>query len=136
MRGLTLDGAGAGIDLLSPDLVRLTGVPAALGQAFYTLSLGMAIMITYGSYLNKEDNIGDSSRMVIGLDTVAILAGLAIFPAVFAFGFEPNSGPGLALLPCQLSLRPAFRSLWLFILLIIKYSSSNINYFLEPSFLI
>ena len=128
VRGLTLDGAGAGIDFyLSPDFSKVDGgtFSAALGQAFYTLSLGMAIMITYGSYLNKEDNIGDSSRMVIGLDTmVAILAGLAIFPAVFAFGFEPNSGPGLAFitLPAVFASMP-LGAFWLFILLIIKYST-------------
>ena len=140
VRGLTLDGAGAGIDFyLSPDFSKVDGgtFSAALGQAFYTLSLGMAIMITYGSYLNKEDNIGDSSRMVIGLDTmVAILAGLAIFPAVFAFGFEPNSGPGLAFitLPAVFASMPlgAFFGFLFFLLLSIAALTSTIS-LLEPS---
>ena len=140
VRGLTLDGAGAGISFyLSPDFSKVDGgtFSAALGQAFYTLSLGMAIMITYGSYLNKEDNIGDSSRMVIGLDTmVAILAGLAIFPAVFAFGFEPNSGPGLAFitLPAVFASMPlgAFFGFLFFLLLSIAALTSTIS-LLEPS---
>jgi NSS family neurotransmitter:Na+ symporter len=140
VRGLTLDGAGAGIDFyLSPDFSKVDGgtFSAALGQAFYTLSLGMAIMITYGSYLNKEDNICDSSRMVIGLDTmVAILAGLAIFPAVFAFGFEPNSGPGLAFitLPAVFASMPlgAFFGFLFFLLLSIAALTSTIS-LLEPS---
>ena len=69
---------------------------AALGHSFYSLSLGMAISITYGSYQKKSDNLFSSALWVILLDTgAALLAGLAIFPAVFAMGLEPAAGPGL-----------------------------------------
>ncbi|MGM0420441.1 MAG: sodium-dependent transporter, partial [Bacillota bacterium] len=65
-------------------------------QAFFTLSLGMGAMITYGSYLSEKDNIGDNAAYVVGLDTlIAVLAGFAIFPAVFALGLDPAAGPGL-----------------------------------------
>ncbi|RMD73822.1 MAG: hypothetical protein D6820_17945, partial [Lentisphaerae bacterium] len=68
----------------------------ALGHAFFTLSLGMGAMITYGSYLSKKENIFISGLSIVFLDTlIAILAGLAIFPAVFAMGFKPGAGPGL-----------------------------------------
>lgn len=100
VRGLTLPGASEGVAFyLTPDFsqVKPSTFLAAIGQAFFTLSLGMGAIITYGSYLKQEDNISDSTGWIIGLDTlVAVLAGFAIFPAVFAMGFAPNSGPGLA----------------------------------------
>lgn len=99
LRSVTLPGAPDGIEFfLSPDFSKLTASSwlEALGHSFYTLSLGMAISITYGSYLKKEENIFTSALMVIGVDTMAaLLAGLAIFPAVFAMGFEPGAGPSL-----------------------------------------
>lgn len=68
----------------------------ALGQVFYSLSLGMGIMITYGSYLSKDTDLERSALIIPTLDTIAaLLAGFAILPAVFAFGFEPTAGPGL-----------------------------------------
>ena len=98
IRSLTLPGAKQGVDFV----FKLNGgfdlksVPAALGQVFYSLSLCMGITITYGSYLNRKENIPKNALIVAGLDTfVAILAGLAIFPAVFAFGLEPAQGPSL-----------------------------------------
>lgn len=70
---------------------------AALGQAFFSLSLGMGALITYGSYLKKEHKLPGAAVSVAGLDTLfAIIAGLMIFPAVFAFGIDPTSGAGLA----------------------------------------
>jgi len=95
----TLDGAGKGLEFyLKPDFSKLTGKVAleALGQAFFSLSLGMGLMITYGSYLSKKENI-ISSALFIGLsDTlIAIMAGLIIFPALFAMGAQPDSGPAL-----------------------------------------
>lgn len=140
VRGVTLEGGGAGISFyLSPEFSEVNGGTflAAIGQAFYTLSLGMAIMITYGSYLSKEDNIADSGRWIIGLDTmVALLAGLAIFPAVFAFGFEPNSGPGLAFitLPAVFASMPlgSLFGFLFFSLLSIAALTSTIS-LLEPS---
>lgn len=95
----TLPGAGKGLEFyLKPDFSKLSGKVAleALGQAFFSLSLGMGLMITYGSYLSKKENI-ITSALFIGLsDTlIAIMAGLIIFPALFAMGAEPDSGPSL-----------------------------------------
>jgi NSS family neurotransmitter:Na+ symporter len=99
IRSITLPGAGAGLDFLfQPDWSAVTGATflAALGQAFFSLSLGMGCMITYGSYLNKGENLPSSALTVSLMDTgVALLAGVAIFPALFAFGMEPAAGPGL-----------------------------------------
>lgn len=99
IRSTTLPGAGAGLEFLfKPDWSVVKGETylAALGQAFFSLSLGMGCMITYGSYISKEENLMTSALTVTLLDTtIAILAGLAIFPALFAFGMEPASGPGL-----------------------------------------
>jgi len=99
IRSVTLPGAGAGLSFyLKPDFGKLSaeGILAALGQAFFSLSLGMGCMITYGSYLKKDQDIPANSYWIAGTDTgIALLAGLAIFPAVFAFGLEPGAGPGL-----------------------------------------
>lgn len=99
IKGLTLPGAMAGLEFLfKPDFSKLNGgvVLAALGQAFFSLSLGMGCMITYGSYLNKKENLVENAAIVTTLDTaVALLAGIAMFPAMFAFGMEPAAGPGL-----------------------------------------
>ena len=98
IRSLTLSGANQGVDFVFKmnGGFDLKSVPAALGQVFYSLSLCMGITITYGSYLNRKENIPKNALIVAGLDTfVAILAGLAIFPAVFAFGLEPAQGPSL-----------------------------------------
>ena len=96
---MTLPGAGAGIAYyLKPDFSKLTGgaFGAALGQAFFSLSLGMGCMITYGSYVGKKETLPGAAFQVCFLDTaVAFLAGLVIFPAVFAFGIEPGAGAGL-----------------------------------------
>ncbi|HBM49654.1 MAG TPA: sodium-dependent transporter, partial [Marinobacter sp.] len=84
--------------LFTPDFSALTidGVLVALGHAFFTLSLGMAIMMAYGSYLGNDVKIGRTAVSVAILDTVvALLAGLAIFPVVFANGLEAGAGPGL-----------------------------------------
>lgn len=98
-RALTLDGAMAGVEFyLKPDFSKIDGsvILAALSQAFFSLSIGMGIMITYGSYLDRSQNMPRATVMVVGLDTaVAILAGLIIMPAVFAFNVEPGAGPGL-----------------------------------------
>ncbi len=90
---LTLDGASAGISYyLVPDFSKmsLTTINGALSQAFFSLSLGMGILITYGSYFSREDNIPQSTRMVAIADTsIAFFAGLLILPAIFAF--DPNT---------------------------------------------
>ena len=89
---LTLDGAVEGIKYyLVPDFskVSLTVVNGALSQAFFSLSLGMGILITYGSYFGREDNIPQSTRMVAMDTSIAFFAGLLILPAIFAF--DPNT---------------------------------------------
>ncbi|MDO9680164.1 MAG: sodium-dependent transporter [Bacteroidales bacterium] len=99
IRSLTLDGAGEGVRfLLYPDFSKITGetMLAALGQAFFSLSLGMGCIITYGSYVNRKENLFKISFMSAFADTgFAILAGLAVMPAVFAFGISPGQGPSL-----------------------------------------
>ena len=99
IRSVTLTGAGRGLSFyLKPDFSKVTGKTflAALGQAFFSLSLGMGAMITYGSYLSKNDNIVTSAVFVSFFDTlIAVMAGLLIFPALFFAGVEPDAGPGL-----------------------------------------
>ncbi|SEM84981.1 sodium-dependent transporter [Halomonas caseinilytica] len=97
--GMTTGHFGEALGFMfNPDFGALNGgvVLAAMGQAFFTLSLGMGIMMAYGSYLGKEVNLLKTARTVIILDTVvALVAGLAIFPIVFANGLDLDSGPGL-----------------------------------------
>lgn len=84
--------------MFTPDFDRLTwgSVLAALGQAFFTLSIGMGAIMAYGAYLPEETSISGASAAVVTADTaIAILAGLAIFPLVFANGLDPADGPGL-----------------------------------------
>lgn len=98
-RSLTLEGAVTGLWwFLKPDLsaVNLGIILGALGQVFFSLSLGMGAIITYGSYLSRDDNIPESSFIISSLDLgIAVLAGLIIIPAVFAFDLEPGTGPPL-----------------------------------------
>lgn len=99
IRSVTLDGASKGLEFLfKPDFSQLTAesVLEALGHSFFTLSLGVGIIITYGSYVKKEENLVSISLKIIAADTIiALMAGTVIFPAVFAYGFEPGSGPPL-----------------------------------------
>ncbi len=99
VRSLTLDGAMAGVRyFLVPDWSHLDAdmVAAALGQAFFSLSLGMGALITYGSYLGEKESIPNAAAWVVSLDLlVAVLAGFLILPAVFAFNMDPAAGPGL-----------------------------------------
>jgi NSS family neurotransmitter:Na+ symporter len=97
--GLTLPGAIEGVKFyLLPNfsLINAETIYSALGQAFFSLSLGMGGLITYGSYLSKQENILSSASLVVVADTmVAFLAGLMIFPLVFSQGQSPSEGPGL-----------------------------------------
>lgn len=100
VRNLTLPNAVQGLKFMfvpsGSGSFSLSSVSAALGQVFYSLSLCMGITVTYGSYLNKKENIRRSCANVAALDTsVALLAGIAIFPAVFSFGLEVGQGPQL-----------------------------------------
>lgn len=98
-RGVTLDGAEQGLAFLfEPDWSKVTGdtILEALGQSFFTLSLGMGCMLTYGSYMTKKDSVPSAALNIIILDTlIAIVAGVVIFTAVFATGQDPTEGPGL-----------------------------------------
>jgi NSS family neurotransmitter:Na+ symporter len=99
VRAVTLPGAGAGLEFLfQPDFSKLTPgtILEALGQAFFSLSIGMGTLITYGSYIRKKDKLGPTAVSVSLADTfIAVLAGIAIFPAVFAFGIDPAAEEGL-----------------------------------------
>ncbi len=102
-RALTLPGAGEGLSFyLKPDISKIhehglwTVIYAALGQAFFTLSIGMGSIAIFGSYIDKDRSLTGEALSIIGLDTlVALMSGLIIFPAAFAYGIEPGAGPGL-----------------------------------------
>ncbi len=113
VRAVTLPGGGEGLAyLFKPDFSELTFgvVMGALGQALFSLSLGMGAMITYGSYVSKSENLWKAGASVALFDTmIAILAGIIIFPALFFAGAEPGSGPGLVfvVLPTIFNAMPA-----------------------------
>lgn len=135
IRSVTLPGAGAGLEFyLKPDFSKVDGevMLAALGQAFFSLSLGMGAMITYGSYLPKRENILVAGGFVAIFDTmIALLAGLMIFPAVFALGADPASGPALIfdVLPGVFDAMPlgTLMSILFFILLSIAALTSTVS---------
>jgi len=135
IRSLTLEGASEGVKFLFyPDFDKLQGdsVLAALGQAFFSLSLGMGCIITYGSYVKKEENLLNISLMTAFADTgFAILAGLAVMPAVFAFGISPVEGPSLVFitLPQIFAQLPFgnFLSIIFFIILLVAALTSAIS---------
>ena len=124
--------------LFKPDFSKINSdvLLAALGQAFFTLSLGMGAIMAYGAYMPADQNIGRTALSVAALDTgVALLAGIAIFPIVFANGLEPTEGPGLVFvtLPIAFANMPLgvlFGTLF-FILLSIAALSSSIS-LIEP----
>lgn len=99
IRSLTLPGMGEGLRyFLQPDFSKLTGqaVLYALGQSFFCLSVGVSVMVTYSSYLSRQESLLKSSVSVVGLNVLtSLMAGLAIFPAIFALGMKPQEGPGL-----------------------------------------
>lgn len=96
IKGVTTPGGGEGLKfLLYPDFSKVTGatILAAMGQAFFSLSLGMGVMATYGSYLSKEENLVKNTFLVCSLDTlVALLAGFAMIPIAFAAGIDIVEG--------------------------------------------
>lgn len=135
IRSVTLPGASEGLlYYLNPDFSEVSGRTflAALSQAFFSLSLGMGVFITYGSYLKDHDQIPGSTAWIVGLDTLfALMAGFAIFPAVFALGFQPGSGPGLVFITlpavfAQMPLGIVFGVLF-FVLLAIAALTSAIS---------
>ena len=113
IRSLTLPNAMQGVEFLfAPDFGKLTPrvVMSALGQALFSLSLGMGVMITYGSYLKRDENLIVAGASVALFDTtIAVLAGLIIFPALFSVGVDPKGGAGLVfvVLPAIFDQLPA-----------------------------
>jgi len=135
VRSLTLPGAEKGLLFyLKPDFAKINGrvFLEAVGQAFFSLSLGMGTMLTYGSYLGKKENLVSSAAWVATLDTtVAILAGFIIFPALFSQNMAPDQGPGLVfnILPVIFAHMPGgmwFGALF-FVLLAVAALTSTIS---------
>ena len=132
IRAVTLPGAGEGIEfLLKPDFSQLSmnAVLDALGHSFFSLSVGMGTMLTYGSYISKKENLTSTAFSIGAADTIiALLAGLAIFPAVFAFGIDPTAGPGLVFITLpnvflQMPGGAIFGALFFFLLFIAALTS-------------
>lgn len=135
IRAVTLPGAGAGVSFfLKPDFSVLTAESAlvALGHAFFSLSLGMGILLTYGSYVGEKQSLG-SAALAIGAGDLlyAFIAGLIIFPTTFSFGIAPDQGPSLIFvaLPAAFSAMPfgSFFGGLFFILLAIAALTSAVS---------
>ena len=140
VRGLTLPGASKGLQfLLKPDWSEATpmAILTALGQAFFTLSLGQGTMVTYGSYLRHKDNIVTSCLPVVAMDTlVSLFAAVAVMTIVFSAGLAPSAGPALLFetLPFIFSKMTGgyFLALGFFLLVLLAAISSQISA-LEPT---
>ncbi|MFD1850436.1 sodium-dependent transporter [Oceanobacillus bengalensis] len=133
IRAITFEGAMDGIRFfLQPDFSQLTteSILYALGQSFFSLAVGISVMVTYSSYLKKDVSLPAAAGSVSIMNIfVSLLAGLAIFPVVFAFGLEPAEGPGLLfiVLPEAFSMMPfgeVFLSLFLLLFLFAVLTSS------------
>jgi NSS family neurotransmitter:Na+ symporter len=125
--------------LFQPDFSKITanGILIAMGHAFFTLSLGMGAIMVYGSYLPNDASIAKTSIVVSLMDTlVALLAGMAIFPIVFANGLEPGAGPGLIFQTLPIAFGHmqygAFFGMLFFVLLVFAAWSSSIS-LIEPA---
>ncbi|TMN22813.1 sodium-dependent transporter [Lentibacillus cibarius] len=132
IRSVTFEGAAEGLAFfLQPDFSQITaeGVLYALGQSFFALAVGFSVMVTYSSYLEKNVSLPFSAASVSIMNIfVSLLAGLAIFPVVFSFGFEPAKGPGLLfmVLPAafaQMPMGEVFLSLFLLLFLFAIFTS-------------
>lgn len=129
VNSLLTPGAGRGMQfLLMPDFSRLTraGMLEALGHAFFSLSLGMGAMLTYGSYLDRDTNISACSLEIVVLNTFyAVMAGLMIFPIVFTYGVDPGAGPGLffVTLPEVFARMPAGQVVGFFFFLLVAFAA-------------
>lgn len=123
---VSLPGAGAGIEfLLKPDFSKVNGnvLLGAMGQAFFSLSLGMGCLCTYASYFRNDTNLTKTALNVGWIDTmVAILAGFIIFPAAFSVGIQPDAGPSLLFITLPNVFQQAFGNLpWLAVILSIMF---------------
>lgn len=129
IRSLTLPGAMAGVAfLLQPDWSYFNSQTAlsALGQAFFALSIGVAVMITYASYLNQDSDLFRAGTSVVWLNIlISVLCGLVIFPAVFALGFTPDQGPGLIfiVLPAVFQQLPGGTVLFAVFMLLVLFAT-------------
>ena len=132
---MTLPGAKAGLNyLFNPDFSKINGkaIAAALGQAFFSLSLGFGTIMTYASYVDKKENPLFQSVATASSDLLfALVAGMAIMPAVFAFGISPQTGPGLVFetLPYVFGQMPAggFIAILFFLALLVAAVTSSIS---------
>ena len=137
VRSMTLEGASAGIAyLFKPDFSKINAevCAAALGQSFFSLSLGCGTMLTYASYVSRKENLMRSSASIAVSDLIfALIAGCAIMPAVFANGLSPQAGPGLVFetLPFIFSKMPlgGFVAILFFMSLLIAALTSSISLF-------
>ena len=137
VRSVTLPGAGEGlVYLFKPDFSKITPevCAAALGQGFFSLSVGFGIMLTYGSYTRKEANIALNSTWTAVADLMfALIASCAIMPAVFAFGLNPQEGPGLVFetLPFLFANMPlgGFVAILFFLALLVAALTSSVSLF-------
>jgi NSS family neurotransmitter:Na+ symporter len=135
LRSVTLPNAKAGLEFyLAPDFGKINAgtIASALGQALFSLSLGMGAMITYGSYISKKDNLAISAGCVCLFDTlIAVVSGLMIFPALFSMGLDPSGGPGLVfvVLPSIFDKMPGgiFFGAGFFLLLTVAALTSTIS---------
>ena len=135
VRSATLPGAKDGlVFLFKPDFSKITGkvLISALGQGFFSLSLGMGALITYGSYIKKDDNLTSTAFSVVLSDTViALLAGIVIFPAAFSFGINPQAGMGLVFNTIPMIFNQMMGGYWFciifFVLLAIAALTSTIS---------
>jgi NSS family neurotransmitter:Na+ symporter len=133
INGMLSPGAAQGLTFMfSPDFSQLSAssILEALGHSFFTLSLGMAAMITYGSYLKKDEDLFSAGLRIAGLDTmIAIMAGLAIFPIVFSVGMAPAAGPGLIFktIPVVFSQIPGGSVLAIIFFLLLAFAALTSN---------
>lgn len=123
---ISLPGSGAGLEfLLKPDFSKVDGnvLLGAMGQAFFSLSLGMGCLCTYASYFRSDTNLPRTALNVSIIDTlVAFLAGIIIFPAAFSVGIQPDAGPSLLFITLPNVFQQAFGSMpWLAITLSLMF---------------
>ena len=130
-----LDGGTTGLRFLfQPDFSKITTkvVIEAMGLSFFTLSIGMGALITYGGYMPKDQNVTTTSlQMIVLVIVVSLLAGMIVFPAVFAYGFSPSEGPELTFVTLpdvfQHMIAPTITSVSFFALMLVAAITSTIS---------
>lgn len=140
VNSLLLPKASLGLDFLfHPDFSKINAsvVVSALGQSFFSISVGISCLLTYGSYLGDETKMGKTAISITLLDTlIAILAGIIIFPACYQFGVEPGAGPGLAFITLPEVFHQMTGGYWLcvafFVLLAVAALTSTLSMFETP----